>query len=276
MQTDTFMSDSQDVHTGHNSQPGPSAPLIIERFLRDRASIWQQIQQGYGLNGLLRQMLISSAVSLFCYGLVMGISHSILQALSSAIKLPILYLLTLAICLPTFYLFNLLYGGRLAVRQVLALGVSTITVSSALTLAFAPITLFFLITAKGYYFFVLLNNIILAITGVIGLQFLVGGIKSINDLEQARQAPPAPEAYGPPAPHAAKQQASKPADTANMPLLRIWLFLYAIVGTQLAWTLRPFVGSPGEPFALFRNIEGNFYEAVVDIIFHMLLSRGGI
>ena len=44
-----------------------------------------------------------------------------------------------------------------------------------------------------------------------------------------------------------------------MTLLYIWILLFGFVGTQLAWTLRPFFGSPDEPFAVFRNLEGTFY-----------------
>jgi len=45
-------------------------------------------------------------------------------------------------------------------------------------------------------------------------------------------------------------------------LLKFWLILYALVGSQLGWTLRPFFGAAGEPFQLFRTIEGNFYAQV--------------
>src|SRR5262245_52276002 len=70
-------------------------PLIIERFLRDRESVWQQIKHEYRLNALIGQMLRSSAIALVGYGAVMGAgaSNPVLQAGTSAIKLPILYLL---------------------------------------------------------------------------------------------------------------------------------------------------------------------------------------
>ena len=38
-----------------------------------------------------------------------------------------------------------------------------------------------------------------------------------------------------------------------MTLLYVWILLFGFVGTQLAWTLRPFFGSPGQDFALFRE-----------------------
>jgi hypothetical protein len=49
-----------------------------------------------------------------------------------------------------------------------------------------------------------------------------------------------------------------------MSLLYVWMVLYGFVGTQLGWTLRPFFGDPGAPFALFRRIEGNFYVNVLE------------
>jgi len=50
---------------------------------------------------------------------------------------------------------------------------------------------------------------------------------------------------------------------ASMVLLYIWILLFGFVGTQLAWTLRPFFGSPGQPFELFRDIEGTFYSNIL-------------
>jgi hypothetical protein len=46
--------------------------------------------------------------------------------------------------------------------------------------------------------------------------------------------------------------------------------LYGLVGSQLAWTLRPFFGAPNQPFQLFRDIEGNFYQQVIRIFFQFL------
>ena len=107
--------------------------LVIERILRDRDSIWRQVIEERGLKRLTLQMLASSAISLACYGAVLGASHSFGQAISSAIKLPLLFLATLAICLPTLYLFNLLFGARLQMMQAVALIMVSITVTAVLT-----------------------------------------------------------------------------------------------------------------------------------------------
>jgi hypothetical protein len=58
-----------------------------------------------------------------------------------------------------------------------------------------------------------------------------------------------------------------PASTPpSMTLLYVWILLFGFVGTQLAWTLRPFFGSPGMKFSLYRDIEGNFYGEILRTI----------
>jgi hypothetical protein len=295
--------------------------LLIERILRDRASIWQQVRDERNLRELVGQTLLCSVVALACYGAVLGVSNGVLQAISSAVKLPILFLVTLAICLPTLYLFNLVFGAHLSLRQALTLVMVAITVMSMLALAFAPISLFFVITAPNYGFYKLLNVAILTLTGLVGLNFLIDGMRSLNRLSAAPAtappvngarpvAPPASSGGTPPAapetpagaPHqptgtvpatvapatvaaaaGAAPQATAvmdrpqpqlahyptaspvrpPESSGKMGLLYVWAGLFGLVGTQLAWTLRPFFGSPGEPFEIVRTVEGNFY---VDIL----------
>jgi hypothetical protein len=241
--------------------------LVIERILRDRESIWQQIKNEYRLNALIGQMIASATGALACYGMVLGFSNGPLQALASAIKLPVLFFLTLAICLPTLYLFNLLFGARLSVRQALALVLVAITVTAVLTLAFAPISLFFLITAPSYAFFKLLNVAIMTLTGAVGIGFLLGGMRSLNRLAGAELAA---ESASTPTPAELQPGEAAPATErpVSMGLLNIWIVLYGFVGTQLAWTLRPFFGDPDRPFQIFRPIESNFYVNVV----HTLLD----
>jgi hypothetical protein len=295
-----------------------SGLLVIERILRDRRGIWQQVVEDRDLTRLTGQMLISSTIALACYGAVLGSFHSVLMALTSAVKLPLLFLVTLAICLPTLYLFNLVFGARLSVRQSLALVMVALTVTAMLAVAFAPISLFFLITAPDYGFFKLLNVAILALSALVGLRFLTGGMRVLNEhglLAPAKLAevapvspavpaappavpgpagapangvtPAAPDAVpaqGVPAgttttavaarsnPHldalwqqqaAARRPQPVPTPTPpSMTLLYVWILLFGFVGTQLAWTLRPFFGSPGMEFSLYRQIDGNFYAEI--------------
>jgi hypothetical protein len=174
------------------NEPGPThGLLVIERLLRDRDGVWRQIIEERDLRGLTGQMLASSAISLALYGAVLGASNGWAQALSSLVKLPLLFLATLAICLPTLYLFNLVFGARLSVMQAVTLILVSVTVTSVLTLAFAPISLFFLISAHSYAFFKLLNVGILVLTALVGLRFLTEGMRALN-AHQIMLAMPAP------------------------------------------------------------------------------------
>ena len=268
--------------------------LVIERLLRDREGVWQQIIDERDLRGLTGQMLASSAVSLGLYGAVLGASNSWAQALSSTVKLPLLFLATLAICLPTLYLFNLVFGAKLSMMQAVTLILVSVTVTSVLTLAFAPISLFFLISAHNYSFFKLLNVAILALTAIVGLRFLTAGMRALNEHQELRDAPalvaaPAAEEVVPvpnggpgdgqsavavliaPAASAAPAPVRPlPPKSSSMSLLYIWILLFGFVGTQLGWTLRPFFGDPGRPFALFRHIEGTFYADILHTIGRIL------
>ncbi|GAA0422327.1 hypothetical protein Aca07nite_87220 [Actinoplanes capillaceus] len=274
--------------------------LVIERLLRDRDGIWNQINEERDLKQLTGQMLVSSALSLALYGAVLGFSNGAVQAAASFVKLPLLFLATLAICLPTLYLFNLVFGAKLSVLQALTLIMVTITVTAVLTLAFAPISLFFLITAQSYAFFKLLNVAILMLTAMVGLRFLTAGMRALNEHQEATAlaakraaqkpvvaatAEPAVDASDKngavltaPAPVKTQVQipdfgSRPPAATdgsTSMTLLYIWILLFGFVGTQLAWTLRPFFGSPGKDFQLFRSIGGTFYADVFDTIGRLL------
>jgi hypothetical protein len=46
-------------------------------------------------------------------------------------------------------------------------------------------------------------------------------------------------------------------------MLYVWIVLYAFVGSQMAWTLRPFIGYPDARFELIRDLGGNFYSNVL-------------
>ena len=207
---------------------------VIETILRNRYHFFAEIRDGIRLSEKMRAMLISSVMFLALYGAVLGSTHSLWQALSSAVKLPILFLATLVVCSPTLYFFNVLFGSNQSLTQNVALILTAITVTSVLLLSFTPIILFFLLTTSGYQFFKLLNVGICAASGSMGVLFLSQGMRIV--------------AAG-----------GKEGASARGHVVRLWILLYAFVGSQMAWTLRPFIGAPSMKFELFRQLGGNFY-----------------
>jgi hypothetical protein len=207
---------------------------VLIGLLRDRSAFLEEIRAGINLESKNTALLLCSSIFFAIYGAIIGSFHGWMQALSSAVKLPALYLITLIICFPTLYFFNILFGSKKTFGQHFAMLLTSVSVISVLLFSFAPITLFFLISTRSYQFYKLLNVVVFAITGFIGIKFLYQGMGMLSKEDEEGQ-------------------------TTRMSILRFWLILYAFVGTQLAWTLRPFFGSPDSPFELFRQMQGNFY-----------------
>ncbi|MEM9414850.1 MAG: hypothetical protein AAGA29_05155 [Planctomycetota bacterium] len=42
-------------------------------------------------------------------------------------------------------------------------------------------------------------------------------------------------------------------------VFRVWVIVYAIVGAQMGWVLRPFIGAPDVEFTWFRDKDSNFF-----------------
>lgn len=221
---------------------------VLIGLLRDREGFLEEIRQGARLPNKIISLLVCSSLFIAIYGGIIGAFHSWMQALSSAIKLPALYLITLLICLPTLYFANVIFGSKRTFGQHFALVLTAVSVTAVLLFSFAPITLFFLITTNNYQFLILLNVLIFAMTGFIGVSSLYQAMNLV--LEQ-------------------EDESSK----TRKKILQSWLFLYAFVGSQLGWTLRPFFGTPDSPFQLFREREGNFYLSVIQAISYLLGFR---
>lgn len=209
---------------------------VVESILRDRRHFFGEIRDGIDISGKINAMFMSSIAFFALYGAVLGSTSTLWQTLSSTVKLPILFLATLIICAPTLYFFNVLFGSNQSLNQNIALMMTAITVTAVLLLSFAPISLFFLLTTDDsqYQFFKLLNVVIFTIAGSVGTMFLAQGMRIVSGVNDdgARR---------------------------RFLVMRIWMIVYGFVGSQLAWTIRPFIGAPGERFELFRQLGGNFY-----------------
>lgn len=220
-------------------QPGNISKYLGEliNLLQERKHFLDEVLQEIKLSSKIMALFFCSSIFFSGYGIILGASHSWLQAIASGIKFPVLYLMTLIICLPSLFFFNVFFGSRKTFGQHLALLMAAMAVISVLEFSFAPITLLFLTTTSSYQFFVLLNVAICGLTGILGIKFFY----------QAMEVLDSEESVG----HETRHK-----------ILQYWLLLYGLVGCQLGWTLRPFFGTPGSDFKLFRSLEGNFYLSV--------------
>ena len=211
---------------------------FVRQILSDRERYFGEVVEGEGLGRKLANAMLTLVALSALYGAATGAYASPAQALAAAIKLPTLFLGTLAICFPGFYVIQVLVGSRLSLSQVLALVLGALSLSAILLAAVVPIPLFFLLTGANYYFLTLLHVMIVLGAGLLGMAALHEGLA-----------------------FACEKRGVYPKKA--MTIMKVWAVLFAFVGIQMAWNLQPFVGDRGQPFALFRHNEGNFYTAVV-------------
>lgn len=199
------------------------------------------------------------------------------QMLASMVKVPLLFLLTLIVTFPSLYVFNALVGSRLKMPALLRLLVAAMAVMLTLLVAFGPIVAFFAASTNSYPFMKLLNVAVFGIAGMLGLAFLLQTLHRIT-LAQELPAPQAPPPEGEVAIHqvtpGALERLERSAQAATVArVFKIWVVVFSLVGAQMGWVLRPFIGDPEKPFSFFRPRESNFFEALGHTILHLLGSK---
>ncbi len=214
---------------------------ILAQLLSDRDKFFDGIVSGNEISHTIVYLLLSSMLFFGIYGFVMGIYNSLLQALVSAAKVPILFILSLIICYPALFVFNVLLGSKLGIWQSLAMILSSYALTACILVSFAPITLFFLLIGSSYAFLRLMHVAIFAIAGIAGMVVLSSGLK-----------------------YACEHHSVYPRQ--GIRVFQIWVIIFAFVGTQLAWNLRPFVGNKEMQFQFFRKQESNFYMHILHTI----------
>jgi hypothetical protein len=229
----------------------------VDRLLR--GSHTQPADLAAGRLGVHAPFLVRAAAILGAsYGLFMGLYAAMrggtggtLQILATTFKVPLLFLLTLGVTFPSLYVFSALAQSRLSFRETLRLLLAAITINLALLSSFGPITGFFTVSTASYPFMVILNVVFFAAAGAAGLSFLS---RALNGMFAAPMD----------AASAVPQQ-----QQARM-VFKVWIVIFAIVGAQMSWVLRPFIGSPHRPFQLFRARESNFFVAVFEALRNLL------
>ena len=163
------------------------------------------------------------------YGLVMGAfggNHlpRPTQMAYSAAKVPLVLMGSFWLSLPSFFVLNTILGLRNDFRDCLkALGSAQAALTVILA-SLAPLTAIWYLTISDYQDAILFNS----------------GMFSIASL----------------AAQWTLRRAYRPLVLRNHRhrwMLRAWLTIYTLVGIQMGWVLRPFVGDPAIPTTFFRH-----------------------
>jgi hypothetical protein len=191
------------------------------------------------------------------------------QVVASMIKVPCLFLLTLIVTFPSLYVFNTLVGSRLRAGAVLRLLIAAMAVTMTVLASFGPIVAFFSVTTESYPFIVLLNVVLFAIAGILGSTFLLQTLHRLTVVsEGATIAQPSIDLQddnSPTTPHSIGALEAMEGHVLGphvKAVFRIWIVVFGLVGAQMAWILRPFIGHPRVPFTWLRERQSNFFESV--------------
>jgi len=180
------------------------------------------------------------------YGAVMGsyagvFGERFLQVVYSAAKVPLLLMLTFALSLPSFFVINTLLGLRSDFTYAVRALVATQAGLTIILASFAPFTVLWYASFGDYRAAILFNAVMFG-TASISAQWLLRRFYEPL-IRRNRQ---------------------------HRLMLRGWLVIYAFVGIQMGWVLRPFIGNPNSPTQFFREEAwGNAYVQLAQIIVHL-------
>ncbi|MEZ6196127.1 MAG: hypothetical protein R3F20_10450 [Planctomycetota bacterium] len=239
------------------------------------------------------------------YGFLRPDNGTAQQLFASAVKVPLVFLATLFVTCPSLYVFSALAGSRCRAQETMKLLFAAIAINLAVLASFGPITAFFTFSTDAYPFMVLLNVFFFGVSGIIGLTFLRRALDAIISGQEERDArsgaedevaakaeteappvalegetapdaAPAPAGLGPdevaPIPGPARRHEplvrgrGTPQSDAARAIFRVWIVIYGIVGCQMGWILRPFIGTPDREFEWFRPRTGSFATGLVKAI----------
>lgn len=250
----------------------------IDRLLRGHYTSEAALHQGR-LEIPLRTLGIGSLLLGAFYGASMGLfsglnssagNGSWMQVVASAVKVPVLFLLTLLVTFPSLYVVSALSRSRLQTADTMRVLLGAITINLALLASLGPVAAFFTLSTDSYPFMKLLHVLFFTVSGVAGLGFLLRALRTILEPAGATEAasfepgpadPAAPALPG----YTAPPQHRWSQDSAALQVrrvFRLWILIFGLVGAQMGWILRPFIGSPTQEFTWFRERGSNILQDV--------------
>lgn len=206
---------------------------------------------GRTVGGLLLTMICGAAV----YGAVLGSWRGGLQPLYAAIKLPLVLVVTSVLTLAFNWLTSFLLGLRIGILKAAAINFLVLATGALVLVSLAPVAGLFVVSAPepGLGERATHNLLYLLQTGLVGLSGLAGTSVLWRALVRVTG-------------HSGRAAR----------IFAIWFLTFVIVGGEVAWALRPFVGSIYHPVAFLRPdpFDGNVYEFIVrDIAPHFWSGR---
>lgn len=254
----------------------------LDRILRGEATRKDSLKEGK-IHIPLKQIFLVTVLLAAFHGICVGVFALFredgavpMQMIASAVKLPALFYLTLIITFPSLYVFNALVGSRFYMKDVLHLLVASFGVTIAMLSALGLIVAFFSFCTTSYPFMVLFNVFVFAVSGFLGMKFVLQTLHRMNLMQESqfRKSELVEQKENIDKP----EEEAGPLENLDSHLLRghtkvvfkCWIIVFGLVGAQMSWVLRPFIGNPDQPFTWFREKDSNFFEAVSQTFLNLI------
>ena len=232
-------------------------PILV--LLKARSVFWERIAGNRNLTGTVLALLGFIVLSSAAYGAVLAGWRSPMLSLYVAVKFPLLLVGTTSLVMLLNWMLATSAGSGLGFRQVVAITYAAMGVTCWVLLGLLPVAAFFAFavapSAASPAQLRLTHNCLLLTH--IAFIAVAGG-----------------------AGNAALRQELAKAVRPGCPVRFVywnWILSFALVGCQLSWMLRPFVGSPFYPVAFLRPdaLQRNFFEFVLTEVLPYVLRGGG-
>lgn len=225
-------------------------------FARLDAELAARIAAGDRLPGIAARALATIAVGGAAYGAVFGIWRAPEAALGSALKLPLVFLGVVAATTLASALLAPALRSRLDVRRASVAALVSFATTATVLAAVAPAMLLVVLTQRpsgagalglqasdlvGAPSTAVAQALVLAHTAVIAAAGIAGVLRLLALLERLGDAP-----------------------AIARRVVVAWLGAQFLVGAELSWRLRPFLGAPTRPVRFFAAdaFEGSFFEEI--------------
>jgi hypothetical protein len=214
----------------------PSSLGTIDILLRDREVMLARIRSGTNLAAMLKTMIATITVTMAIVGAALGSYRGGIQIAYAAAKLPLVLLGTAALSAPALTAIGRALGRRANLVHDLTLVLSSLAFGSLLLVACTPLILLGRSLDLAYHQMILMTVGMFCIAGIAALHMVVRAV-SIEALRDG----------------------SRGWRTAVFGLCVV----FAVIGGQLSWALRPYLVRPRTPEVPFvRAREGSLFDAV--------------
>lgn len=228
------------------------ATIVLER---GRKALLDALRLDRDIARHVAALVVPTVVFGAVYGAVLGSWHGARLAAYVAVKVPLLMLSTAAITALFNWIAAALLGLRMRMAQTFALTLVPLAIASIVAASLAPVAWFFTQALPGpspaqrtlHNVLYLVHVTLIAIGGIAGTRTLRNVLVDVCGGDEGRA------------------RAVRFA----------WVVVYAFVGGEMAWVLRPFVGSVFLPVVFLRDdaLNGNVYEFILtDILPHLWRS----